>query len=143
MKCLWSQRLMRSITPFLNKQQNATKGRVTQSSILSHRVALDLMFLNGEKSIITESDVAYYYDHILRHIATMALSRAEMADKALAFFQEFLRQARHYLLLSGKPSDGCFADSRQTPGGGKWTGDGVVPSSVTAHCRHQPESTRG
>ena len=58
MKCLWSQRLMRSITPFLNEQQNATKGRVTQSSILSHRVALDLMFLNGEKSIITESDVA-------------------------------------------------------------------------------------
>ena len=127
MKCLWSQRLMRSVTPFLNKQQNATKGRVTQSSILSHRVALDLMFLNGERSIITESDVANCYDRILRHIATMALSRAGMTGQALSFFQEFLRQARHYLLLSGKQSEGCFADSAQTPVEGSGQGTGWSP----------------
>ena len=29
MKCLWSKRLMTAITPYLDKQQNALKGRVT------------------------------------------------------------------------------------------------------------------
>ena len=52
MKAIWSQALMRAITPILNSCQNAVSGTVTQSSILGHRVALNTVFVNGEDCII-------------------------------------------------------------------------------------------
>ena len=127
MKCLWSKRLMTTITPFLDKQQNALKGRVTQSSVLSHRVALDLMFITGERSIVIENDAVNCYDRILRIVAILALALAGMPFLALMFFQAFLAEARHHLILGGKPTTRCFADSRTTPIEGSGQGTGWSP----------------
>ena len=43
---------------------------------------------------------------------------------ALRFFPAFLAEARHHLILGGKPTTRCFADSRGTPieGSGQGTG---------------------
>ena len=118
---------MRTITPFLNTQQNALKERVTQSSVLSHRIALDQLFLRGERLIVIENDAVNCYDRILRHVAALALSRGGLPDQALAFFKRFLTEAHHHILIGGKPSEGKFADSAQTPIEGSGQGTGWSP----------------
>ena len=63
---------MKAITPILNDSQNALTGRVTQSSILGHRIAMDTIFVNGEDCIIVENDAVNCFDRIIPVIAALA-----------------------------------------------------------------------
>ena len=62
MKAIWSQTLMKAITSHLHPNQNALRGKVTQSSVLSHRIALDTMFVNGKKCIVIKNDAVNCFD---------------------------------------------------------------------------------
>ena len=50
MKAVWSQTLMRYITLILHPKTkpNVIRGKVTQSSVLSHRIDLDTMVVDSE-----------------------------------------------------------------------------------------------
>ena len=65
---------MQAITSFLNKQQKTLKNRVTHSSMLSHRVALNQMFVNGERCVIIENDAINCDNRILKNVASLVLS---------------------------------------------------------------------
>ena len=68
MKALWSSCLMRIVSERLNNGQNALKGRATQSFIISHRIALDKIFMRDKSAIIIKNDAVNYYCWILMHV---------------------------------------------------------------------------
>ena len=131
---------MQKSTKLLHQNQNALKDKVTQSSILSHRMALDIMFLMGEKAIIIENDAVNCYDRILTNVASLALLRMGMAVDAVKFFLKFLETAVHHLVLGGTPSIGTYTH-RSDPDHGKWTGNRMVPAVVVPSRRHHNCST--
>ena len=124
MKALWSRALMRAVSPILHPSQNALQGRVTQSGVLSHRIALDTMFVRGEECIIVENDAVNCFDRILPIIAALALMRLGMTPGMVRFYLNFLERAEHHILLSNKPSREKYAHSQNTPimGSGQGTG---------------------
>ena len=124
MKAIWSQAFMRAITPILNDSQNAVTGRVTQSSILGHRIALDTIFVNGEDCIIVENDAVNCFDRIIPIIAALAFLRMGLAAAIIQFYLTLLENARHYIIVDGAPSPEYYAHSRDTPimGSGQGTG---------------------
>ena len=127
MKRIWSRHLMGKTTAKLHSNQNALKNRVTQSSILSHRIALDNMFLVGEKAVIIENDAVNCYDRILTMVAALALLRAGMAMSSVKFMLEFLERAVHRLVLGGKPTVGSYRHSTETQIMGTGQGTGWSP----------------
>ena len=124
MKAVWSQALMRAVTPILNKSQNSLRGTVTQSSILSHRVAMDTLFVNGEDCIIIENDAVNCFDRIIPVIAALAFYRLGLPTFIICFFLSFLEAAKHHVMVNGRPSTQSYADSENTPimGSGQGTG---------------------
>ena len=124
MKAVWSQALMRAITPILNKSQNSLQGKVTQSSILSHRIAMDTLFVNGEDCVIIENDAVNCFDRIIPVIAALAFYRLGLPSFIIGFFLSFLEAARHHIIVNGKPSKQSYANSENTPimGSGQGTG---------------------
>ena len=124
MKAMWSSALMRAVTPILQTSQNALRGRVTQSGVLSHRIALDTIFVLGEECIITENDAVNCFDRILPHIAAMAFMRLGMVLGMVVFYLDFLEKAEHSIILGGEPTKRRYAHSESTPilGSGQGTG---------------------
>ena len=115
---------MRAVTPFLNGSQNAVIGRVTQSGILSHRIALDTIFVNGEDCIVVENDAVNCFDRIVPRVVALAFLRLGLAVNVISFYLTFLEQANHYIIVDGKPSRAVYSHLRQTPimGSGQGTG---------------------
>ena len=76
----------------------------------------------------------------------LALSRAGLPHRTLVFLLEFLQSAYHHIMIGGKPSDRCYADSVNTPIEGTGQGTGWSPPTwlsvadiiLTALVRHQP-----
>ena len=124
MKAVWSQALMRAITPILNKFQNSLQGRVTQSSILSHRIAMDSLFVNGEDCVIVKNDAVNCSDRIIPTISALAFYRLGLSTFMIGFFLSFLEAARHHIIVNNKPSKQPYANSETTPimGSGQGTG---------------------
>ena len=127
MKAMWSQSLMREVTPHLNNQQNALKGKVVQSSILSHRIAMDIMFLNAESCMIIENDAVNCYDRILLGVAALAMKRAGVPARMIRFFLNLLQKARHHVMMGGTPSRDFYSHSSLTPIMGSGQGTGWSP----------------
>ena len=124
MKAMWSSALMKAVTPVLQTTQNALRGRVTQSGVLSHRIALDTIFVLGEECIIIENDAVNCFDRILPHIAAMAFMRLGMVLGMVTFYLNFLEAAEHSIILGGEPTERKYAHSESTPilGSGQGTG---------------------
>ena len=124
MKAIWSQTMMKAITSHLHPNQNALRGKVTQSSVLSHRIALDTMFVNGKKCIVIENDAVNCFDRILPWMAALAFYQMGLAVGSISFFMTFLEMAQHHVLIRGVPSRDRYAHSRETPimGSGQGTG---------------------
>ena len=124
MKAIWSQAFTKVISPLLKDSQNARTGRVTQSSILGHRVALDTIFVHGEECIIIENDAVNCFDRIIPLIAAIAFIQMGLAIGMAKFYLFFLEKARHHVIVDGKPSEEYYAHSPTTPimGSGQGTG---------------------
>ena len=90
---------MREVTHHLNDQQNALKGKVVQSSILSHRIGMDIMFINAESSIFVEKDAVNCYDRILLGVAALAMTRAGVPIKMTTFSLDLLERSRHHVMM--------------------------------------------
>ena len=56
----------------MNYEQNTPKGRVTKSLVLSHRIAMDEIFLKGERVIIFENDIASI--HFIRFLCSFLIN---------------------------------------------------------------------
>ena len=99
MKTIWAKRLMSQARTFLNPCQNAAAGKVPQSSVLSHKIALSTMLIKGETSFIIVNDATNCYDRILLPIAVIAILRAGLPKHAASFLLLFLQCAKHCLLI--------------------------------------------
>ena len=115
---------MRAMQPVMKQEQNAMKGKVTQSSVISHRIAMDTMFAYGEKAIVIENDAVNCFDRILTHIAAAAFYRMGMAIGIIGLYMNFMEGAKHHVLLGAKPSATSYSHSAETPimGSGQGTG---------------------
>ena len=124
MKAIWSGALMKAVSSNLHPSQNALQGRVTQSGVLSHRIALDTLFVRGEECIVFENDAVNCFDRILPHIAALAFMRLGMSLGMVLFFMDFLESAEHHIILGNNPSEERYAHSENTPimGSGQGTG---------------------
>ena len=127
MKTIWSKRLMSHVQHLLHPSQNATAGKVPQSSVLSHKLALNIMFIKGEKSVINENDASNCYDRILVPIAALACLRVGLPENAACFMTSFLSQAKHFLLRSGVQSCNHFAHTPEVRVDGTGQGTGWSP----------------
>ena len=96
--------------------------------------------------MVIENDAVNCYDRILKCIAVLALSRAGLPHRTLIFMLKFLQSAHHHIMIGGKPSDRCYADSVNTPIEGTGHGTGWSPPTwlsvadiiLTALTKHQP-----
>ena len=124
MKVVWAKNLMRHARPLLNSSQNAVAGKVPQSSVLSHKLALSTMLITGESSVIIANDATNCYDRILLPIAVIATLRAGLPKHAASFMLLFLLAARHHLLISGEQTTDHFNfnDNSRVDGTGQGTG---------------------
>ena len=120
---MWIQALMKEVTEHLNKEQHALRGKVTQSSILSHRLAMDIMFINAEISIIIENDAVNCFGRILIHIAAAAFYRMGVAIGIIGLYMNFVEGEKHHVLLGAKPPALSYSHSQETQimGGGQAT----------------------
>ena len=125
------------------------KGKVTQSSIMSHRIAMDTMFAYGEKAIVIENDAVNCFDRILTHIAAAAFYRMGMTIGIISLYMNFVEGANHHVLLGAKPSTTSYSHSVETPimGSGQGTGwagpswFAVADIILTALKENQPGMT--
>ena len=106
---------MRAVSTELHPSQNALQGRVTQSGVLSHRIALDAMFVQGEESIIIENNAVNFFDRILPNVAAVAMMRLGMTIGMVWFYMNFLESANHHIMLGNTPSEVAYAHSQNTP----------------------------
>ena len=105
------------------------KGKVTQSSVMSHRIAMYTIFAYGEKAIVIENDTVNCSDRILTHIAAAAFYRMGMAIGIIGLYLNFLEGAKHHVILGAKPSAISYSHSEETPIMGSGQGTGwAVPS---------------
>lgn len=123
MKTIWAKRLMSSVKHLLHPSQNAMAEKVPQSSILSHKLDLNTIFICGESSIAIENDASNCYDRILVLIATLASLRAGLPKPMAQFLTSFLSNAKHYPFWSGQKSRNYFSDNPTSRVDG--TGQGI------------------
>ena len=115
---------MRAVSTILHPSQNALQGRVTQSGVLNHRIALDTMFVRGKECVVVENNAVNYFDMILPIIAAFALMRLGMSLGTVWFYLNFLELAEHHILLGNKPLRGKYSHSQNTPIMGSRQGTG-------------------
>ena len=113
-KAVWSQALMRAISVILQPNQNVIRGKVTQSSVLSQRIALTAMCINGKRFIIIKNDAIYYFHHIIPVIATLAFYQLVLAARIICMFLTLLEPAQHHVMINGTPSWETYAHSINT-----------------------------
>lgn len=101
MKILYSNAMMQPISPLLQTNQNALRDHATQSSILSYIIEINTIFIEREKSIITENDAKNFFERILMHIAAFAFNRVGMTKKIMSLYLNLLESAECHVLLGG------------------------------------------
>lgn len=111
MKTIWAKQLTSNAIQFLHPSQNAMRGKVPQYSVLSHKVALDTLFLHGEDSVVIENEAANCYERIRVYVACLASLRAGLADQMARFFVSFLDKAKHFLFRSGRQFTHHFSNT--------------------------------
>ena len=76
MKIIWAKRLMLNARSHIHPSQNATVGKVPETLVVSHRLALSTMKIRVEACVIIANDATSCYDQILLPITVIATLRA-------------------------------------------------------------------
>ena len=105
MKTVWGKNLMDAAEGFQSTAQNCRRGRVAQSSVLGHRVAMDIIKTQGGEAVIIENDAVNCYDRILVELGALASMRFGLPDEAAKFMVEILKRMRHHVVIGGHVSE--------------------------------------
>ena len=81
---------MKMETKHLQSSQNSAKDKVSQSSVLSHKIVLDIMFPRKERYIYIENDTAACYNQILLTIVGLVTTRMGTPVEVVNFMKSFL-----------------------------------------------------
>ena len=127
MKEIWARRLLTVADPKMNTSQNAKKNRVVQSSVLGHRLGLDIALTTHGEMIVVENDAVNCYDRIIIELAAIATIRMGMARSAAIFMLEILRGMTHYLVLGSEVTEGSIKTTEDVRLDGTGQGTGWSP----------------
>ena len=97
MKTVWGKNLIDAAEGVQSTAQNCRRGRVAQSSVLGHRLAMDIIRTQGGEAVIIENDAVNFFDRILVELGAVATMKMGLPRGAAEFMVNVLKQMRHHI----------------------------------------------
>lgn len=107
--------LMWAVKSILHKHQHALKQKVTKTSVLGHRLALDKTFLMAGRIIVIDNDSGSF-DHILVRNVALVMIQTRMMLIMIMVFLHFIESTRHQIMITFGASNGSYAHSDRLRG---------------------------
>ena len=99
MKTVWGKNLIDVTTEVQSTAQNCRRGRVAQSSVLGHRLAMDTIRIQGGEAVIIENDAVNCFDRILVELGAVASMRMGLPEGAAKFMVKVLKEMKHHIAM--------------------------------------------
>ena len=128
MKTVWGKNLMDAAEEVQSTAQNCRRGRVAQSSVLGHRLAMDIIKTQGGEAVVIENDAVNCYDRILVELGAVSTMRMGLPKESAEFMVTVLKQMRHHIAMGEYVSERFVASGLTNIFDGTGQGTGWAPA---------------